>query len=45
MQLIVGNQVLISTSLLNPFGISKIDKHVPESTNLIGFYDFFPRAE
>ena len=44
-QLMVDKQLLISTSLINPFGTSVIDQHVRESTVLIGFYHFFPRAE
>ena len=44
-QLTVGKQLLISTSLINPFETSVIDQHVRESTNLVGFYHFFPRAE
>ena len=44
-QLMVGKQLLISTSLINPFGTLIIDQHNRESINLIGFYHFFPRAE
>ena len=44
-QLMAGKQLLISTSLINPFGTLIIDQHSRESINLIGFYRFFPRAE
>ena len=40
-QLMAGKQLLISTSLKNPFGTSIIDQHLQKSTNLIGFYHFF----
>ena len=35
-QLMVGKQLLISTSLINPFGTLIIDQHNRESINLIG---------
>ena len=44
-QLMVGKQLPISTSLINPFGTLIIDQHNQESINLVGFYHFFPRAE
>ena len=43
--LMVGKQLLISTSLINPFGTSVINQHVRESIKLISFYQFFPQAE
>ena len=33
----VGNQLLVSTSLINSFGTSVIDQHVRELINVIGF--------
>ena len=41
-QLLVGKQLLVSTSLINPFGTSIIDQHIQESIMLIGFITFFP---
>ena len=44
-QLMVGKELLVSTSLINPFGTSIIDQHFRESIKLIDFYHFFPQAE
>ena len=44
-QLMVGKQLLVSTSLINPFRTSIIDQQVPESIKLIGFYRCFPQVE
>ena len=44
-QLMIGKELLVSTSLINPFGTSIIDQHFRESIKLIGFYHFFFQAE
>ena len=40
-QLMVGKELLVSTSLINPFGTSIIDQHFRESIKLIGFITSF----
>ena len=44
-QLMVGKKLLVSTSLINPFGTSIIDQHFQESIKLTGFCHFFLQGE